>query len=216
MILKNIKIKTHLKDETNCYIIHDEITKETIVIDPAGDVPKIEEMLDILHANLKYIVLTHCHGDHVGGVNELRDKYGGTILLHRICKKNINNQDIMLTEYIGMPEVILNDLRTVDDKDLIHVGNVEIEIIHTPGHTSGGISLYCKEHDMLFSGDTIFRGTWGRTDLPTGSLEDIMNSIIKKILPLPDNTIIYPGHGLPTTIREEKPIYLNLQPRRII
>ena len=216
MILKTIKIKTHLKDKTNCYIIHDEKTKETIVIDPAGDVNKIKEMLDILHGEIKYIVLTHCHGDHVGGVNELRQECGGTILIHRICKQNINNKDIMLTEYIGMPEIKLNDVKIVDDKDLLHVGNIEIEILHTPGHTNGGISLYCKEYKMLFSGDTLFRGTWGRTDLPTGSIEDIMNSITKKLLVLPDDTIVYPGHGLPTSIKEEKPIYLNLQPRSII
>lgn len=216
MILKTIKINTLLKDYTNCYIIHDQETKETIVIDPAGDVDNIIEMLDILNARIKYIVLTHCHGDHVGGVNELRNKKGGTILINRWCKQNINNQDIMLTEYIGMPPVILNDVRIVDDNDLLHVGETEIEVLATPGHTSGGISLYCREHSMLFSGDTIFRGTWGRTDLPTGSIEDIMDSITKKILVLPDETIIYPGHGIPTSVREEKPIYFKLEPRRII
>ena len=216
MLLKRIKIKTHLKDPTNCYIICDEDTKETIVIDPAGEVNKIVEMLDILQAKLKYIVITHCHGDHVGGVNELVEKKGGTILIHRICKNNINNQNIMLTEYIGMPEVILKDVRIVDEDDLLHVGNTEIKVIHTPGHTSGGISLYCKEHKMLFSGDTLFRGTWGRTDLPTGSIKDIMNSIVNKLLVLPDDTIVYPGHGLPTSIKEEKPIYLKLEPRSII
>lgn len=213
MILKTFKIQTFLPDPTNCYMIHDEKTKETMVIDPAGEIEKIIEMIDILQAKLKYIVITHCHGDHVGGVNELRKIVGGTILLHRICEKNINNQEIMLTEYIGMEPVILNDVRRIDDEDLLHLGNIEIQVIHTPGHTSGGISLYCKEHKMLFSGDTLFRGTWGRTDLPTGSLENIMDSITNKLLVLPDDTLVYPGHGVSTIIKEEKPIYLKLQPR---
>lgn len=213
MILKTLKIQTRLVDPTNCYIIHDEETKETMVIDPAGEVDKIVEMLNILQAKLKYILLTHCHGDHVGGVNELRQRQGGTILIHRICEQNINNQDIMLTEYIGMKHVILNDVRRVDDEDLLHLGNIQMQVIHTPGHTSGGISLYCKEHKMLFSGDTLFRGTWGRTDLPTGNLESIMNSITNKLLVLPEDTLVYPGHGVSTIIKEEKPIYLKLQPR---
>ena len=216
MILKIIKIKTHLKDLTNCYIIYDEKSKETIVIDPAGEVDKIVKMLDILHAKMKYIVLTHCHGDHVGGVNELEQQKGGTVLIHRICRQNINNQDIMLTEYIGMPKIILNDVRIVDDNDLLHIGNIELRVIHTPGHTNGGISLYCEKEKVLFSGDTLFRGTWGRTDLPTGNLHDIMDSIVNKLLILPEDTLVYPGHGLPTSIKEEKPIYLNLQPRGII
>jgi glyoxylase-like metal-dependent hydrolase (beta-lactamase superfamily II) len=213
MILKNIKIKTYIKDPTNCYIIFDEKTKETMVIDPAGEVEKIIEMLDILQAKIKYIVITHCHGDHIGGVNELRNKKGGKILIHRICEKNLNNQEIMLTEYIGMEKIFLQDVRRVDDDDLLHIGDIEFRVIHTPGHTNGGISIYCKEHKMIFTGDTIFRGVWGRTDLPTGSINEIMSSITNKILILPDDTMIYPGHGLPTTVKEEKNIYLKLEPR---
>ena len=213
MILKTIRIDNCLKAKTNCYIIHDEKTKETRVIDPAGEVDKIMEMLDILQAKVKYIVLTHCHGDHIGGVNELRERAGGTILIHRICAQNINNQEIMLTEYIGMNPIILNDVRIVDDGDLLHVGDVELQVIHTPGHTNGGISLYCKEYKMLFSGDTLFKGTWGTTDLPTGNLEDIMDSIINRLLVLPDDTMVYPGHGAVTEIGDEKPNYLKLEPR---
>lgn len=213
MILKELKLNTYLADKTNCYIIHDENTKETIVIDPAGEVDRIVEMLEILQANLKYIIITHCHGDHIGGVNELREKRGGTILIHRTCSNNLNNQEIILTGYIGMQPIILNDVRIVDDQDLLHIGNTELKVIHTPGHTNGGISIYCEEHKMVFTGDTLFRGTWGRTDLPTGSLQDIMDSITNKLLTLPGDTLVYPGHGLTTKVEEEKPIYLNLEPR---
>lgn len=93
-------------------------------------------------------------------------------------------------------------------------GNLEFRVIHTPGHTNGGSSLYCENESLIFSGDTIFRGTWGRTDLPTGSFDDIISSIMNKILILPDETIIYPGHGKSTKIKEEKPIYYDLQARR--
>lgn len=90
---------------------------------------------------------------------------------------------------------------------------MEFCIIHTPGHTQGGICIYSKEHKMLFSGDTIFRGTWGRTDLPTGSFENIIHSITNKLMILPEDTIIYPGHGKSTIVREEEKIYLDLKPK---
>ena len=96
---------------------------------------------------------------------------------------------------------------------LFRSGNLEFRVIHTPGHTAGSTSLYCEKEKCLFSGDTIFCGTWGRTDLPTSSREDIMNSITKKILILPDDTLIYPGHGKATMLKDEKPIYLELKPK---
>ena len=101
----------------------------------------------------------------------------------------------------------------VDDEDLLHLGELEFKVIHTPGHTSGGSCLYCEQEKLLFSGDTLFRGTWGRTDVPTGDFESVIKSITKKLMILPDETIVYPGHGKSTMIREEKPIYLELKPR---
>lgn len=192
MILKRLKIHTPLGEPTNCYIIVDEETKETMVIDPAGEIDKISETLDIMNSNLKYIYLTHCHGDHTGATVDLNNKYGGRILIHRIESENLNNSQVTLNYYIGIPEIELEENSRVDDNDLIHIGNLEFKVIHTPGHTNGSTSLYCEKEKMLFSGDTLFRGTWGRTDLPTGSLKDIMDSIANKILVLPEDTIIYP------------------------
>ena len=213
MILKRLQLQTTLADLTNCYIIVDEKSKEAMVIDPASEVEKIIEMLDILNAKLKYIYLTHCHGDHTGAVVDLQNKYGAKVLIHRKESENLRNPEITLNYYIGIPDIKLEEDSRVDDGDKIHVGDLEFRVIHTPGHTDGGTSLYSESEKMLFSGDTMFRGAWGRTDLPTGSLVEIIDSITNKLLVLPDDTIVYPGHGKSTMIREEKPIYLELRDR---
>lgn len=213
MILKELKIDTWVGDPTNCYIIQDEETKETMVIDPAGDVDKIVEMLDILKSKLKYIYITHCHGDHIGGVKQLKERCGGQIITERSSAENLLNPDINLTTYIGIGGLSVEVDARIDEGDLLHLGELEFQVLHTPGHTSGSSCLYCEKEKLLFSGDTLFRGTWGRTDTPTGSFEDIINSITKKLMILPDETIVYPGHGKSTMIREEKPIYLELKPR---
>ena len=214
MILKRLKLNTALSEPTNCYIVEDEESKETMVIDPGGEPEKIIEMLDTLGIDkLKYIYLTHCHGDHFGGILELKKQKGGKVLIHRDDAEGLYNPSISLTYYIGMDDIELEADSRVDEGDTIHIGKLEFKVIHTPGHTRGGTCLYCKEQDLLFSGDTLFKGTWGRTDLPTSSFPDIIASITNKLAVLPDETIVYPGHGKSTRIREEEPIYLTLRPR---
>lgn len=213
MILKELKIDTWIGDPTNCYIISDEKSKEIMVIDSAGDVDKIEEIIDILRGKLKYIYLTHCHADHIMGVTELKNRCGGKILIHRDDSEGLNNPEINLSPHIGVGNIELEADSRIDDNDLIHLGDLQFRVIHTPGHTQGSTSLYCEQEKCLFSGDTIFRGTWGRTDLPTSSIENIMDSIVEKIMKLPDETIIYPGHGTMTMLRDERPIYLELKPK---
>ena len=214
MILKRLKLNTALGEPTNCYIVEDEESKETMVIDPGGEPEKIIDMLNTLGINeLKYIYLTHCHGDHFGGILELKSKKGGKVLIHRDDAEGLYNQAISLTYYIGMDDINLEADSRVDDGDTIHLGNLEFKVIHTPGHTKGGTCLYCKEQALLFSVDTLFKGTWGRTDLPTSSFPDIIASITNKLATLPDETIVYPGHGKSTRIKEEDPIYLSLSPR---
>ncbi len=213
MILKKLRVNSGVVEATNCYIVQDEETKETMVIDPGAEPEKIIEMLDILDAKLKYIYLTHCHGDHIGALKELKDAKGGKILIHRNDVEGLYNKDISLTDYIGIHEIKLEADSRVDDNDKIHIGNMEFQVIHTPGHTAGGSSLYNEKEKLLFSGDTLFHGTWGRTDLPTSSFQDIIKSITTKLLVLPDETIVYPGHGKSTMIGEEKPIYLELKAR---
>lgn len=213
MKLKELKIDTWIGDPTNCYIVIDEESKEIMVIDPAGEIDKIEELIGIMEGKLKYIYLTHCHGDHILGVMELKSRCGGKILIHREDSEGLNNPEINLTPYIGVGEIELEADSRIDDEDLIHLGNLEFKVLHTPGHTKGSSSLYCEKENCLFSGDTIFRGTWGRTDLPTSSREDIIKSIEEKIMVLPDETIVYPGHGMMTMLKDEKPIYLELKPK---
>ena len=189
MILKRLKLNSLIENiVTNCYIIEDEETKETMVIDPAWELDKITEVLDILDGKLKYIYLTHCHADHIGAVDELKRKKGGVVLIRKDIEADSR----------------------VNDGDILHIGNLEFRVIHTPGHTKGGSSLYCEQEKMLFSGDTLFKGMWGRTDLPTSNFADIINSIDSKLLVLPEETIVYPGHGTSTKLEDEEPIYYNL------
>ena len=215
MILKRLKVQTTLGEPTNCYIIVDEKTKEAMIVDPGGEPEKIIEMLEILEGKLKYIYLTHCHADHIGAVMEIRNKKGGKVLIHREDAQGLNDENINLSSCIDMGDIELEPNSRIDDGDFIHLGELEFRVLHTPGHTKGGSSIYCEKEGFIITGDTLFRGAWGRTDLPTSSFEDIINSITKKILVLPDETIVYPGHGKSTVIREEKPIYFELKPRLI-
>lgn len=106
----------------------------------------------------------------------------------------LRNPSINLSTHIGLEPIEIEEDARVDDGDLLHIGELEFKVIHTPGHTCGSISLYCEKEGMLFSGDTLFRGAWGRIDLPTSSFEDIINSITNKLMLLPADTIVYPGH----------------------
>lgn len=211
MILKRIKVNAGGIMGINCYIVQDEKTKETMIIDPGNLPENLIEILDAMQIKLKYILLTHCHGDHINGVNKVKEKYGGQILIHRNDAEGLKDININLSTHIGLEPVILQEDARIDDGDLLHIGEIEFKVIYTPGHTNGSISLYCEKEKMLFSGDTLFRGAWGRTDLPTSSFEKIISSITNKLMNLPEDTIVYPGHGKSTIIREEKPIYLEMR-----
>ena len=130
----------------------------------------------------------------MAGVQELKQKYGGKILIHIEDEPGLKEPGVNLADYVGLGTVIIEADSRLNDNDLIHIGDIEFKVIHTPGHTKGGICLYIEKEKILFSGDTIFRGTWGRTDLPTGSFEAVIDSITNRIMTLPEDTIIYPGH----------------------
>ena len=204
MILKELKINTFVGDPTNCYIIFDEKSKEIMCIDPAGEAEKIEYMIkNILKGKLKYIYLTHCHGDHIGGVTELKQACGGKILIHRDDSEGLNDKYINLSGVIDIPEITLEADSRVDDGDLIHLGDLEFRVIHTPGHTKGGVCYYFADYGWLISGDTLFQMSIGRTDFPTGNLNDLLTAIREKLFVLPPWTKVLSGHTPPTTIEEE-------------
>lgn len=214
MILKRIKVRTGQELLTNSYIIFDEKSNEAMVIDPGGEPEKIINMLnDQGVESLKYIFLTHCHADHIGGVPQLKDAKGGKILISRADAEGLYNPEVSLAPYIDMPNIELEADSRIDDEDLIHIGNLEFQVISTPGHTKGSVCLYYPEGRLVFTGDTIFSGSWGRTDLPTGNFVEIMNSISNRLMILPDETIVYPGHGKVTMISDEKSIYEELRPK---
>lgn len=212
MILKRLQVITPQKGlKTNSYIICDEKSKEAMVIDPGGEPERIAETLDILGANLKYIFLTHCHADHIGGIAELKKIKGGKILVSRPDSEGLYKKEINLAEYINMEVPELEADSRVDDEDLIHIGEIEFKVIATPGHTKGGLCLYAENEGLVFTGDTMFSGTWGRTDLPTGSFVELITSITDRLMPIPDDTIVYPGHGKITMIQDERNIYIELR-----
>lgn len=167
MILKRLKIETMIGNFTNCYVIADEEKREAMCIDPAGDAEKIVETIELLDAKLKYIYLTHCHADHTAGVEDLKKLTNATILIHRIEYENLKNPAVNLSRLVGIDDIMLEADSRVDEGDLLHVGDIEFRVIHTPGHTNGGSSLYSEKEKILFSGDTLFKGTYGRCDLPT-------------------------------------------------
>ena len=214
MILKRLRVLTAQKGiTTNCYVIVDTDTKEAMVVDPGGEPERIIETLDLLEGSLKYIFITHCHADHIGAIKPLKDAKGGKILVSRADAEGLYNKEINLAEYINMEVPELEADSRLDDNDLIHIGNLEFKVIATPGHTKGGLSLYCEKEGFVITGDTLFSGSWGRTDLPTGNFEELMASISNKLMTLPEETIVYPGHGKTTMIQDERNIYLELKPK---
>lgn len=132
----------------------------------------------------------------------------------RVESESIKSSGIVLFDTLSLPIIEIDIDSRLDDNDIIHLGNISFKVITTPGHTAGSICLYCPEYKLLLSGDTLFSGTWGRTDLPSSSFEDIMVSIANKLMILPEDTIVYPGHGKPTMISEEEKIYLDLKPKK--
>lgn len=178
MQIKTIKVGSL---QTNCYIVADEKSGEAMVIDPGDEPSKILAQLKGL--KVKYIVLTHGHPDHFGAVDEVRSKTQAPLLMHAA------------DEWFFKPD------REIKDGDVLRIGNLSFEVFHTPGHTEGGICLYRQGH--LFSGDTLFAEWHGRVDLPGGSMAK-MQSSLRRLANLPNDTRVYPGHDEETTIGVEK------------
>ncbi|SDX70031.1 MBL fold metallo-hydrolase [Tepidimicrobium xylanilyticum] len=186
----------------NCYIVYSENSKEGIVIDPGGDVDDIMSHIKELGLNIKYIILTHGHGDHIGGVKGIREYTKAPVAVHKDDEYMLKDGMANFSSTMVMGTIELNADILLEDGDELIFGDLKAEIIHTPGHTPGGITI--KIGDSLFTGDTLFAGSIGRTDFPRSSFATIMDSIKNRLIIYPDDTKVYPGHGPSSTIKNEK------------
>lgn len=188
--------------ETNCYLIGDG--KEAVLIDPGDDAEKIIGMIRNRNAKVARIVLTHGHADHIGAVPELRKYTGAPVLIHSEDAIMLTDAMANLSAVFDVPFVAEPADGLLKDGDLISAGNIKLKVLFTPGHTPGGVSLYEKDAGVVFTGDALFAGSIGRTDFPKASHERLIEAIREKLLSLPAETIVYPGHGPQSTIGNEK------------
>jgi len=210
--------------QCNCSIIGDPVTREALVLDPGDEVEKVLEILQRHKLRVKAIVSTHAHIDHVGGLKKLHEVTGAPVMMHRDDLELYLAMD-MQAAWIGVRPPELSEVhQLLKEGDTLRWGPFEAQVLHTPGHTQGSMCLYVPRGagkvplhvPHLFAGDTLFAGSIGRTDLWGGSFEAIMRSLHGKLLALPEETLVYPGHGMATTIgaeRESNP-FLQARPPR--
>ncbi len=190
--------------QCNCSVIGDETTREAMVIDPGDDIEDVLGVIRKHNLQVRQIVITHAHIDHVGGAMKLRAATGAPILLNQNDYPLLKMLD-MQAAWCGMasPGKVEID-QSIASADTVKAGSLVANVIHTPGHTEGSVCLYFPAQQKLIAGDTLFAGSIGRTDLPGGSFDKIIQSLHEKLLALPDETVVVPGHGPLTTIGEER------------
>ncbi|MBZ5540545.1 MAG: MBL fold metallo-hydrolase [Acidobacteriia bacterium] len=210
--------------QCNCSIIGDPVTREALVLDPGDEVEKVLEILQCHKLRVKAIVSTHAHIDHVGGLKKLHEVTGAPVMMHRDDLELYHAMD-MQAAWIGVRPPELSEVhQLLKEGDALRWGPFEAQVLHTPGHTQGSVCLYVPRGagkaplrvPHLFAGDTLFAGSIGRTDLWGGSFEAIMRSLRGKLLALPEETLVYPGHGMATSIgaeRESNPFLQERAPR---
>lgn len=190
--------------QTNCYIIGNEETKEAVVIDPADEGAYIAKRIRSLGYTLKAILLTHGHFDHITGAGELRDITHAKIYACKEEEKLLSDPTLNCSSIAGGPMVSLTADEWFADGEELELAGFTFLVLFTPGHTQGGVCFYLESEGMIFSGDTLFQESIGRTDLPTGNGRRLVKSIHEKLMPLDDNIVVYPGHGDTTTIGYER------------
>src|ERR1051325_9956575 len=190
--------------QCNCSVVGDELSREAMVIDPGDNIDQIMAIVARHGLTVKQIVVTDAHIDHVRGAMKLKQLTGAPILLNQNDDIVLKMLDVQAT-WVGMrsPGKVTID-QSMGDAEKLKVGGIEATVMHTPGHTEGSVCVYFPAQQKLIAGDTLFAGSIGRTDLPGGSMDKILKSLHTKLLPLPDETIVVPGHGKLTTIGEER------------
>jgi glyoxylase-like metal-dependent hydrolase (beta-lactamase superfamily II) len=192
---------------TNCYLVICDRTQEALIIDPGFAQHESARVLNEIgryNARVKYVIDTHGHADHVSGNMKIRESTKAQIAIHYEDAEILTDPRRNLSEILGVRVNSPPPDRMLREGDKIKVGSLKFEVIHTPGHTPGSISLYSKSENIVFTGDTLFAGSIGRTDLPGASLRNLISSIKSKLLIMPDETVVYPGHGEATTIGRER------------
>ena len=190
--------------QCNCSIIGDEATRDAMVIDPGDDIEDVLSIVQKHQLQVRQIVITHAHIDHVGGAMKLRQVTGAPILMNENDYALVKMLDVQAA-WLGMaPPGKVEIDRSMADADKVEAGPLVANVIHTPGHTEGSVCLYFPAQRKLIAGDTLFAGSIGRTDLPGGSFDKIIRSLHEKVLALPDETVVVPGHGPLTTIGGER------------
>lgn len=188
---------------TNCYFAMKEGRDDVVIVDPGADTDRIVEFLQKWQRRPAAILLTHGHFDHIGAAEDLRLRYRIPIYAFEGEADVLGDESKNLCGMIRK-HIVLRANRLERDMAKIKAGGMTFQVIHTPGHTKGSCCYYCEEDNVLFSGDTLFRGSYGRIDFPTGSARDIIRSISGILLALPEETMVYPGHGEETDILYEK------------
>ena len=199
MIIESLRLGSY---GANCYIVGSEKSKDVIIIDPGAESNKIKKIISAKSYNPKLILLTHGHGDHIGGTKNLKKEYNIPVYIHKKDSAMLKDERLNFTKMMFRNGVSINADKLLGDGDNITLDNMKFQVLHTPGHTPGGICL--KHKKIVFTGDTLFKGSIGRTDFPGGSQEQIIKSIKEKLLVLDDDTVVYPGHEGQTTIKYEK------------